>query len=36
MYGGIPAVHTGLVCMTSNGVPTMPVANAGQVVVQGT
>jgi hypothetical protein len=36
VFGGVPAVHSGLVCMTSNGVPTMPVSNPGQIVVQGT
>lgn len=34
-YGGVPALHQGLTCATSNGVPTMPVANAGQTTVQG-
>jgi hypothetical protein len=34
-YSGQPALHQGIVCMTSNGVPTLPCANAGQVVVQG-
>ena len=34
--GAEPAVHSALVCMTSNGVPTMPVSNPGQMVVQGT
>ena len=35
LFGGVPAVHSGLVCMTSNGMPTLPVANPGQMVVQG-
>lgn len=34
-YGGQPALHQGLVCATSNGTPTLPVSNAGQVKVQG-
>lgn len=34
-YGGTPAVHQGLTCATSNGVPTLPMASAGQVAVQG-
>lgn len=34
-YGGVPALHQGLVCATSNGVPTMPVSSAGQTTVQG-
>lgn len=32
--GGAPAVDQTLVCATSNGVPSVPVASAGQVVVQ--
>ena len=32
--GGAPAVDQTLLCVTSNGVPTMPVQNAGQVIVQ--
>jgi hypothetical protein len=35
MLGGAPAVNQTLVCATSNGVPSMPVASAGQVTVQG-
>lgn len=34
-YGGVPAVHQGLQCATSNGVPTLPMSSAGQVAVQG-
>ena len=34
-YGGTPAVHQGLMCATSNGVPTLPMSSAGQVAVQG-
>jgi hypothetical protein len=34
MLSGVPAVHTGLTCMTSNGVPTLP-PMPGQVTVQG-
>lgn len=34
-YGGTPAVHQGLVCATSNGVPSIPMASAGQMAVQG-
>lgn len=34
-YGGQPALHQGLVALTSNGVPTIPCASAGQVTVQG-
>jgi hypothetical protein len=34
-YGGVPAVHTGLVCMTATGFPTLP-PTPGQVTVQGT
>lgn len=34
-YGGQPALHQGLICMTSNGMPTLPVANPGQMSVQG-
>lgn len=34
-YGGQPGLHQGLVCMTSNGFPTLPVASAGQALVQG-
>jgi hypothetical protein len=34
MFSGLPAVHTGLMCMTSNGVPTMPPI-PGQATVQG-
>ncbi len=34
-YGSLPALHQGLVCATSNGVPTLPVGNAGQTLVQG-
>ena len=33
-YGGVPAVHTGLVCMTATGFPTPPPI-PGQVTVQG-
>lgn len=36
MLGGAPAVNQTLVCATSNGVPSMPVASAGQLTVQGT
>lgn len=32
--GGVPAVNQTLVCATSNAVPSIPVASAGQVVVQ--
>jgi hypothetical protein len=35
MLGGAPAVNQTLVCATSNGVPSLPVASAGQVTVQG-
>jgi hypothetical protein len=34
-HGGAPAVTQALVCATSNGVPTLPVASAGQPAVQG-
>jgi hypothetical protein len=34
LYGGVPAVHQGLVCMSATGFPTI-VASPGQVVVQG-
>jgi hypothetical protein len=34
-YGGQKALNQGVVCMTSNGVPTIPCGNAGQTVVQG-
>jgi len=34
-YGGQPALHQGVTCATTNGVPTMPCINAGQIVVQG-
>jgi hypothetical protein len=36
MLGGAPAVNQTLVCATSNGVPSTPVASAGQMTVQGT
>jgi hypothetical protein len=36
MLGGAPAVNQTLVCATSNGVPSVPVASAGQTTVQGT
>jgi hypothetical protein len=36
MLGGAPAVNQTLVCATTNGVPSMPVASAGQMTVQGT
>jgi hypothetical protein len=35
-YAGQPALHQGISCMTSNGVPTLPCASAGQTTVQGT
>lgn len=34
-YSGQKALHQGVICMTSNGVPTVPCANAGQTTVQG-
>lgn len=34
-YGGTPTIHQGLVCATSNGVPTLPMSSAGQLTVQG-
>jgi hypothetical protein len=36
MLGGAPAVNQMLVCATTNGVPSISVASAGQVTVQGT
>lgn len=36
MMGGAPAVTQALVCSTSNGVPSIPVASAGQMTAQGT
>jgi hypothetical protein len=36
MDHGSPAVNQTLVCATSNGVPSLPVTSAGQLVVQGT
>jgi hypothetical protein len=36
LMGGAPAVNQTLVCATSNGVPSIPVASAGQLTVQGT
>jgi hypothetical protein len=36
MLGGAPAVNQTLVCATSNGVPSIPVASAGQMTVQAT
>ena len=35
LVGGAPAVNQSLVCATSNGVPSIPVASAGQTTVQG-
>lgn len=34
-YGGQPALHAGIVAMTSNGLPTLPCANPGQATVHG-
>lgn len=36
LLGGAPAVNQLLVCATSNGTPSIPVASAGQMTVQGT
>ena len=36
MDHGAPAVNQTLLCATSNGVPSLPVASAGQMVVHGT
>jgi hypothetical protein len=36
IMGGAPAVNQTLVCATSNGVPSIPVASAGQMTVDGT
>ena len=33
-YQGAPAVDQTLMCMTSNGLPTLPVSNPGQMVAQ--
>ena len=35
MVGGAPAVDQSLVCATSNGVPSLPVATPGQITVMG-
>jgi hypothetical protein len=35
LVGGAQAVNQTLVCATSNGVPSLPVASAGQMTVQG-
>jgi hypothetical protein len=35
MMGGAPAVNQTLVCATSNGVPSLPVASVGQITAQG-
>lgn len=35
ILGGAPAVNQTLVCATTNGVPSIPVASAGQMTVQG-
>lgn len=34
-YAGLKALNQSVVCATSNGVPTLPCANAGQVLVTG-
>ena len=33
-YQGAPAVDQTLVCMTSNGLPSLPVSNPGQMTAQ--